>query len=69
MFVGKDQNDGISHLTVIDDAVELLSRLVNAVSIGTVHHKDEALCTCVVVPPQRSYLVLPPNILATQKTA
>ena len=69
MFVGKDQNDGISHLTVVDDAVELLSRLVDAVSIGAVHHKDEALRTRVVVPPQRSYLVLPPNILATHKTA
>ena len=43
--------------------MQLLSCLVYSVSVGAVHHKDESLRACVVVPPQRSDLVLSTHVL------
>ena len=63
LLIGKDQDDGVPHLAVVDDAVKLLSRLIHAVPVGAVHHKDEPLGACVVMSPQRPYLVLPTHVL------
>ena len=43
--------------------MKLLSGLVNSVPICTVYNKNKTLGACVVVPPERSDLVLTTNIL------
>lgn len=63
LLVGKYKYDGIPHLSVVDNPVKFLPRLINTIPVCTVHDKDEALCPCIVVSPQWSDLVLPSNIL------
>ena len=63
LLVGEDEDDGVPHLAVVDDPVQLLPRLVYAVAVGAVHHEDEPLRPRVVVPPQRTDLVLAPDVL------
>ncbi len=67
LFVGKDKNDCVLHLAVVDDFVQLAARLVDALAIGTVNNEDEALRACVIVPPQRPDLVLTTDILSQSK--
>lgn len=62
LLVGEDEDDGVPHLPVVNDAVELLAGLVDAVAIGAVHHKDQPLRARVVVPPEGTDLVLAPDI-------
>lgn len=62
LLIGKHQDNSVPHLPVINDAMEFLSRLVHAVPVCAVHHKDEALRTRVVVSPQWPDLVLPAHI-------
>ena len=63
LLVGKDQEDGVLHIPVSQDAVELMSCLIDAAAVLAVHHENEALCSSVVVAPQRPDLVLPSNVL------
>ncbi len=67
LFVRKDKDNCVLHLAVVDDFVQLAARLVNALAVGTVNNKDEALRACVIVPPQRPDLVLPTDILPESK--
>jgi hypothetical protein len=39
LFIGKDEYDGVSHLPVVDDSVQLLASLVDAVAVRAVHHE------------------------------
>ena len=63
MFVGKNEDDGIAHLAVVDDSMQLLSCFLNSVSISTIHDEDESLRSRVVVSPQRADFVLPSHVL------
>ena len=63
LLVGEDEDDGIPHLSVVDDPVQLLPGFVDAVAVGAVHDEDQALGAGVGVAPQRPDLVLPANIL------
>ena len=63
LFICKYENDGVPHLPIIDDPVQLLARLVYPVPVCTVHHKYQALGPCVIVSPQRSDFILPTYIL------
>ena len=63
LFVGKDENDGVSHFSIVDDPMEFLPGFVDPVPIRAVHHKDEPLRPCVVMPPKGADLILPANIL------
>ena len=63
LFISEYKDDGVPHFPVIDDPVELLPGLVYPVSVGAVHHEDEALGARVVMSPQRTDLVLTSNIL------
>ena len=63
LLVGEDEYDGVPHLAVVDDPVQLLPRLVDAVAVRAVHHEDQPLRPRVVVPPQRPDLVLPSHVL------
>lgn len=62
LLVGEDEDDGVPHLPVVDNAVELLAGLVDAITIGAVHHKDQPLRARVIVPPEGADLVLAPDI-------
>ena len=63
LFVCKDQDDGISHFSVINDPVQLLSRLINPVAVRAVDDENETLCSRVIMAPKRTDLVLTSNIL------
>lgn len=62
LLIGEDQDDGIPHFTVVDDAMQLLSGLVYPISVRTVHHEDQSLGAGVVVPPKGSDLVLTTDV-------
>ena len=67
LFIGEYKDDGVPHLPVIDDPVQLLPGLVYPVPVRAVHHEDEALGSRVVMSPQRTDLVLTSNILKRGK--
>lgn len=62
LLVGEDQDDGVPHLPVVDDAVELLPGLIDPVTVSAVHHEDEALRAGIVVSPKGADLVLPAHV-------
>ncbi|XP_074222683.1 uncharacterized protein LOC141578029 [Camelus bactrianus] len=62
LLVGEDEDYGVPHLPVIDNAVQLLAGLVDAVAVGAVHYEDQTLCPGVVMPPERPDLVLAAHI-------
>ena len=64
LLVSEDKNDGVPHLSVVNNPVKLLSGLVYPVPVRTVHHENESLGAGVVVTPQWSDLVLTTNILS-----
>ena len=63
LFVGEDEDDGVAHLSVVDDSVQFLSRFFDPIAIRAVDDEDEALRSCVVMPPQWTDLVLATNVL------
>ena len=62
LLVGEDEDYGVPHLPVIDNAVQLLAGLVDAVAVGAVHYEDQTLGPGVVMPPERPDLVLAAHI-------
>lgn len=63
LLVGKHQEEAISHLSVVQDLVQLFARLVDPGAVLRVDDKDEALGAGVVVPPEGSDLVLAADVL------
>lgn len=63
LFVRKDEDDGVSHLSVVDDPMEFLPGFVDSVPIRTIHDKDEPLGPGVIMPPEWADLVLTTHIL------
>ena len=63
LLVSEDKNDGVPHLSIVNDPVKFLPGLVYPVSVRTVDHENEPLGAGVVVTPERSDLVLTSNIL------
>ena len=63
LLVREDKNDGVPHLSVVNDPVQFLSGLVYPVPVSTVHHEYQPLGPGVVMAPQWSDLVLTANIL------
>lgn len=62
LLVGEDEDYGVPHLPVIDNAVQLLAGLVDAVAVGAVHHEDQTLGPGVVMSPERPDLVLAAHV-------
>merc|ERR1719230_2051845 len=62
LLVRKYENYGIAHLPVVDDPVQLLPRLINPVPICAIHYENEPLGAGVVMPPERSNLVLSTHV-------
>ncbi len=63
LFICKNENDCISHFTIVNDPMEFLPSFVNPISVCTVHDKYQPLCASVIVSPQWADLILPTNIL------
>jgi hypothetical protein len=63
VLVREDEEDAVLHLPVVDDAQQLLSRLLDAVAVIAVDDEDEGLRARVVVSPERSDLVLSSDVL------
>ena len=62
LLVGKDKEQRLFHLAVEDDAVQLLSRLVDPCAVIGVDDEDEALGAGEVVAPERADLVLAADV-------
>jgi hypothetical protein len=62
LLVGKDQQDGISQLVLVQHALQLLAGLDDTVTIVAVDNEDDTLGVLEVVSPQRSNLVLTTDI-------
>lgn len=69
LLVGKHEQQAVFHLAVRENAVELLLRFVDAVRVGGVNDKDQALGASVVVSPERPDLVLAADILPKRVVA
>lgn len=52
MLAGKYENDGFAHLFDVDDAMQLLSCLVNSVAVSAVDLEDDPLSSRVMMPQQ-----------------
>ena len=68
LFICKDEEQAISHLSITQDTMKLLLCFVYSVTILAVDDKDETLSAGIVVPPQRPNLVLPANVLQKGET-
>lgn len=62
LLVGKDQEDGIPELILVEHALKLLTSLNDTVTIVGVDNEDDTLGVLEVVPPQRTDLVLTTDI-------
>lgn len=58
LLVGKDQENGIAELILVQHTLQLLPSFNDTVTIVAVNNKDDALGVLEVMPPQRSNLVL-----------
>lgn len=62
LLVRKDEEQAFLHLSIAQDSVQLLLGFVNTFSVLAVDHENEALCSGIIVPPQRSDLILTSDI-------
>lgn len=62
LLVGKDQQDGISQLILVQHALKFLSGLDDTISIVAVDDEDDTLGVLEVVSPQGTDLVLTTDI-------
>jgi hypothetical protein len=62
LLVGKDQEESIPQLVLVQHALQLLARLNNTIAIVAVNDEDDTLGVLEVMPPQRSDLVLTSDI-------
>ena len=62
MLVRKDQQHRVAEFVFVEHAVKFISRLGDTVAIVTIDDEDQALRVLEVVSPQRTNLVLSPDI-------
>ena len=62
LLVGKDQQDGVTQLVLVQHSVHLVPSSIDTVGIVRVNDKDQALRVLVVVAPQRTDLILTTDI-------
>lgn len=63
LFVSKNKNNCVSHFSVVDNPMQLLTSFLDSISICTVDYKNESLGPSVIVTPKWANFVLPTNIL------
>lgn len=54
--IGSHRDEHLSMTHLVQHAVQLITRLANAIAIIGVDHKDQALCVLEVVAPERADL-------------
>ena len=62
LFVGEDQEKGITEFVFVQHSLQFLTCLNNTISIIAVNDEDNALRVLEIVSPQRPDLVLPANV-------
>jgi len=62
LLVGKDKEEGIPELILVQHPLQLLASLRNTFPIVRVDDKDDALSVLEIVSPERADLVLPSDI-------
>jgi hypothetical protein len=62
LLVGKDQEESITELILVQHALQLLAGFDNTIPIVAVNHEDDTLGVLEVVAPQRTDLVLTTDI-------
>jgi hypothetical protein len=62
LLVGKDEKQAVLHFPVTENTVKLLAGLIDALTITRVDDENEALCTGVVMPPERTNLILTADV-------
>lgn len=62
LLVGKNQENGIPQLILVQHTLEFLPGLDDTITIVAIHHEDDTLGVLEVMSPQRSDLVLSTNI-------
>ena len=62
LLVGKDQQECVSELILVQHTLQLLTSLHHTVAIVAVDNENDTLGVLEVMPPQRSDLVLSSNI-------
>lgn len=62
LLVGKDQEDGVAELILVEHGLEFFASLNDTVTIVAIDDKDDALGVLEVVSPERTDLVLTTDI-------
>ena len=62
LLVGEAEQHRVAQLVLVQHAHQLVARLVDALPVVTVDHKDEPLGVLEIVPPEWSDLVLTTDI-------
>jgi hypothetical protein len=62
LLVGKDQENGISELILVQHSLEFLPSLNNTITIIAVNNENDALGILEIMSPEGSDLVLSTNI-------
>mmetsp|Transcript_55855 Transcript_55855/g.150446 ORF Transcript_55855/g.150446 Transcript_55855/m.150446 type:complete len:208 (+) Transcript_55855:106-729(+) len=62
LLVGEDQHHCIPHLVLVQHLAQLLTGVLDAVTVVAVNHIDQAVGALVVVAPQRPDLVLAAHV-------
>lgn len=62
LFVGKDQQECISELILVQHSLELLAGLADTFPVVGVDHEDDALGVLEIMAPEGTNLVLSSNI-------
>lgn len=62
LFVGKDQEQGITELILVEHALQFLTCLNNTIPVVRVDDEDDTLSVLEVVSPQRSDLILSADV-------
>jgi hypothetical protein len=62
LLVGEDQEESVPQLILVQHALKFLTCLYNTIAIVGVDHEDNTLGVLEVMPPERSDLVLTPDV-------
>lgn len=62
LFVGEDEEDGITQFVFVEHSVELVASNGNTITIVAIDYKDDSLRVVVVVAPEGANAVLTTNV-------
>jgi hypothetical protein len=62
LLVSEHKQQALLHFPVAENPMKFLLGLVDTVTVLAVDNEDEALGTGVIMPPERTDLILPSNV-------